>query len=152
MEFQILKAGSRGIGALVDESAVGTPAIEVAGVPVAAPDDAVADGDAANVIGDGELSFERQGVFIALLNPGAGLAAVFGDGQPDGLARELEASGMVAFAVLHFDRDEALAGLGVKAGEEAFVGSLFHGRDPDELAFDIDALDVVGGADEVGDP
>jgi hypothetical protein len=50
------------------------------------------------VIGHGEFDFEREGLFIALLDNGGTVRAVFGDGNPDGVTAGRDAAGVKAAA------------------------------------------------------
>ena len=97
---------------------------------------------------NGELEFEGEGFGVAFLDYGGTGATVFGYGEPEGIVMKLEASGVVAGAVLHFDGLFEAAVLYGELVEEPFSRRAVHCGDPEALAVGVDALDVGGSGAE----
>ena len=104
-----------------DQLALMIPEVEVAAVPIAADDEFGRYRDAADVIGDGEFEFKREGLFVALLDDGGTVGAIFGDGNPDGVTVGGNAAGVETVAFLKFDVAQFAAVFEEEFVEEAFV-------------------------------
>ena len=94
------------------------------------------------MVGDFEFA-GMQRAFVAALDLRGAVAAVFGDREPEVVAVEGESAGVKPFAVLDLGVVDDDAGGAVDAVEVALFRLPVDGGDPEDIAFDIDALDVM---------
>jgi hypothetical protein len=115
----------------------------VEAVPVAAPDDTVGHGEAADVIGHLELRQQRQRRLVAFLDPRGRLATVLGHGHPHGVAGDLQAARVVACAVVNLHARQALARGEVVARQRSAPRLAIHRAHPEDRPLDVDPLHVM---------
>ena len=68
---------------------------------------------------------------------------MFSDGDPDRVAVESNAAGMIAKPVLHLDLLQQLSRRQVESRQITLLRGPIDRRDPQDTAFDVDSLDVM---------